>query len=664
MPANNIPYKQFLWSLGTTSFRTKQFNKVIEEQLRLVKRFREMYPISVWSGNDELQTKYYDFLRENNFITGIARNKPKDAREKTSGLVDIGLLNEERYLTPVGKRLLDLSLNQNFKIDNDLQIASDSYIYLKQLLKTTCYVNEQQVRPLLVILYLLGELENLTYEEFTYLAPLCITAGITKAMVRSIRRLRERDTTIDEIIVSVLLRMDNYRNALDMFLSEPVTEDLICTIGMNRKSRTYDKSYYPLYKTLYSVCVEKNWSAIYKVYEATKNVKIGRLWRNCLFDTDSKNAIRNNPKIHFYNKKLLNADNDENFKIMFFELMHLFKARATLHDYFDLNKRYIGTTDIFRFREEKVCLDMIPKYIFMPIKDYLFQDAFQANDKLFQDCTLQEIGSYLEISEQEILSGISKEIGTPVVTYSEVKNIVEEERYKRLNTLIDTKFKDSDLLKIITCFENREDDILADMITDNADVPTMFEYIIGIIWFKLSNREGKILDYMGLSLDADLLPKTHAGGGEADIIYEYTASSKHRYPTHTLLIEMTLANDPSNQRRMEMEPVSRHLGEYMLSHREIEAYATFVSTHININVISDFLLRRNMPYYNSHNFDEYVTGLKIIPIDTNKIKEFIERHYNYDMIYELVNDLYNRNLRANEWDKFFINEIKSLNEYK
>ncbi len=29
---NEIPYKSFCWALGTTSFRTKDFNKTIEER--------------------------------------------------------------------------------------------------------------------------------------------------------------------------------------------------------------------------------------------------------------------------------------------------------------------------------------------------------------------------------------------------------------------------------------------------------------------------------------------------------------------------------------------------------------------------------------------------------------------------------------------------------
>ena len=63
------------------------------------------------------------------------------------------------------------------------------------------------------------------------------------------------------------------------------------------------------------------------------------------------------------------------------------------------------------------------------------------------------------------------------------------------------------------------------------------------------------------------------------------------YPKHTLLLEATLA-DGSNQRRMEMEPVSRHLGEYLLAHPNIEAYCIFITTLLNHNVISDFRARK------------------------------------------------------------------------
>ena len=36
---------------------------------------------------------------------------------------------------------------------------------------------------------------------------------------------------------------------------------------------------------------------------------------------------------------------------------------------------------------------------------------------------------------------------------------------------------------------------------------------------------------------------------------------------------------------MEMEPVSRHLGDYCLEHPEDEAYCVFITTFLNNNVI-------------------------------------------------------------------------------
>ena len=81
---------------------------------------------------------------------------------------------------------------------------------------------------------------------------------------------------------------------------------------------------------------------------------------------------------------------------------------------------------------------------------------------------------------------------------------------------------------------------------------------------------------MKLSLEANLLLKPHVAGGYADIIYEYEACIS--YPKHSLLLEATLA-DGNNQRRMEMEPVSRHLGDYRIRFNNPFDYSLFVSTY-------------------------------------------------------------------------------------
>ena len=64
-----IAYKSFCWSLGTTSFRTTEFNKKVEKQLKLLKSFWniEENARQSWTSNSQLQIKYYDFLQSNSF---------------------------------------------------------------------------------------------------------------------------------------------------------------------------------------------------------------------------------------------------------------------------------------------------------------------------------------------------------------------------------------------------------------------------------------------------------------------------------------------------------------------------------------------------------------------------------------------------------------------
>ncbi|WP_195543004.1 AlwI family type II restriction endonuclease [Massiliimalia timonensis] len=644
----NIPYKSFCWSLGTTSFRTKNFNKTIEEQLSLLNEFwilRENQNIN-WSGNNELQARYYDFMRQKGFVEGNAKNKPKDAREKTSGLVDIGLIDENRKLSDAGKALLHISSENDFSSDNQFQIAKDSFIYLKQLLKTSYTVEGQTVRPFLVLLYLLSKVDYLTLEEYTYLLPLCVGTNETVEIIEGIKKLRTNGTTIDNIIINRLMNMNNYNTALDYFIENDVTESLICEIGLNRKSRQYDKPYFKLYEALYRVFVEDDIDSLSSVYSATKDIKIGKWWRSYLFDTTSETAIGKFPSDHLKVTLFNGVTGEIEFKKAFFKTMHLFKAKATLSDYLDLNRRYIKTTDIVLFEDDTVKLDVVPQYFFKSVMDQLYSDIFVKSELLYENCSIESISACLVVSDDTIIDGINEELGLSVTTIEAAREALEDNRYQRLQHLIDTKFTDENLLSLLDYFEDRNDTEIRNMVTDNADVPTIFEYVLGILWYKASERQGKILDYMKLSLDADLLPKTHAAGGEADIVYEYCATEA--YPEHTLLLEATLA-DSTNQRRMEMEPVSRHLGRHLIRTGNLNSYCVFATNYLDINVIADFRGRKSMPFYDTQDYSKSVNGMKIIPLQTSELKKIVSNGKTYKELYQLFEAAFNSTLPPHEW---------------
>lgn len=645
-------YKSYCWSLGTTSFRMVEFNRKIEEQLRLLNQFwgKPEFANAKWSSNNAVQIAYYKFIREQGFIEEKdAPRKDKDAREKTSGLVDLGIIDDERRLTDAGRTLLSIAESGNFTRDNILRIPADSFIYFKQLLKSSCPFDNDSVRPYIVLAYILSEIGEISKSEFTYLLPLAINRGKTERIVDYIKAIRSGTVTIDDAIVSILSEMENYQEAKKMLLVATTIDDaLMQEIGMNRKSRTYDIPYTKLYHTLKAFRANPTDGTAIDLFNAVDKIsgKARSYWKMYIFNSISRRRIETvGIRAVKQNKAIFTVADDTAFKEEFFRLLHLFKAKSLLDDYYDLNKRYFKTSDTIIFQDDTVRFDIIPNCYFALVKDSLLDTAFSNADNLPMNCELAHISPKFVVSQEALFHKAEEIYGVQVRSLFDIQDFVEKERYARFNQMIDTRFTDDVLVNLMTMFENRNDNDIQSIVTNNADVPTIFEYVLAIVWYKISGRHGKILEYMNLSLDADLLPITHAAGGHEDITYKYTATTD--YPAHTLLIEMTLANK-NNQRRMEMEPVSRHLGDYMLAHRNEEAYCLFATTFLHINVTSDFRSRKTTPYY-SMDGSEFVNGMKIIPFQTGEIKTIIQKQITYAQLYHISEQAYQSNVAPNIW---------------
>ena len=345
------------------------------------------------------------------------------------------------------------------------------------------------------------------------------------------------------------------------------------------------------------------------------------------------------------------ADTEEKFRQTFFAVMHIIKAKRGLEDYCDLNRRYMKTTDVILFTDGKVVLDIVPRHYFAPIGEKLLDIAFDASSLLKKNCRLEDIAAFLHPNESLILDGINREFTLTLKSLQDAGEILEHQRYIRLNHLIDSKFTDEKILNLLSLIAERTDDEIQKLVTDNADIPTIFEYVLGILWYKISNRQGKILDYMKLSLDVDLLPKTHAAGGEADIVYEYPKSAV--YPAHSLLLEATLT-DRTNQRRMEMEPVSRHLGNHLLRTHNLSSYCVFATNELNINVVSDFRGRKNQPYYDTADENNFIEGMKIIPLQIEDLQNIVKNHIGYEKLYQIFEAAFLSELAPHQWRKFCI----------
>ena len=665
MAEENIAFKSFYYSLGTTSFRMQNFNQKIEQQLDLLNQFwqKPEYANEKWGSNEPVQEAYYNFIKENGFLKdGEAPRKAKDARQKTSGMRDIGLINDNRRLTAVGKKLLEIAKSGNFTSDNFLQIPKDSFIYFQQLLKTYIEINNNSgVRPFVLLARLLKKFNYLSKEEFMYLFPLCINKETTEFIENMLSKFRCKNINIGEIVTEIFMQQQNYKNALDYFIAEEsVTEETFCKIGLNRKSKDYDRAYFPLYNAIKKVYFDddKSPKAIMTLYEASDIGNLKTHWRKFLFKTSSSASIKKSPLEQLQTTNMFtNIENDKVFKTVFFKTMHMVKVERTLEDYFDLNRRYLKISDTLLFADEQVKFDVIPKYYFSLLSDEFYNLAFVKSDKLADLQSLEEISPLLKLDKEKLLKVINKDNKTSFTQISDIKNFVADERTKRFNKLIDERFSDSQLIYILQLISKRADKEIQELVTDDADIPTIFEYILGIVWYKISERKGDILSFMNLSLEADLLPKTHAGGGEADLVFQYEAEND--YPKHSLLIEATLA-DSTNQRRMEMEPVSRHLGEYMLTHKGLESYCVFITNFLHMNVISDFRNRRKMEYYGGKNGDEVINGMMITPLENELLVTILKNGVKYSQLYKLFHEIQESPLAPKEWYGKLKEKISSI----
>jgi hypothetical protein len=498
------------------------------------------------------------------------------------------------------------------------------------------------------------KLGNISDNEFTYLLPLCTNPAITNDVITAIEKLRNGIGSIDEIILSRLMSMENYKAALEYFLSKHVIEKVITAVGMNRKSgesgkKAYDKPYYKFYQLLYSVVIKRSGKSVLPLYEQCKklNGKPATLWKKYIFNTTSKKVLKNDGLSTLNKVPLLSTTSEQDFKRIFFKQMHLFKTRATLSDYADLNRRYFKTTDTVIFKNNKAELDVLPRCWLYSAMDKLLNIAFTPADNLVKDVEMNDIASFLVIDKRRIYANLKSLYSIDVDTDTDISQVINNKRYQRFNSLIDEKFDKATLIDLLKKFENRDDDAIRQAVTNNADIPTLFEYVIGIVWYLISGRKGDVLSYMNLSLEADLLPRTHAQGGNADIEYVYEQTDV--YPSHTLLIEVTLS-DSKNQRKMEMEPVSRHLGEHILSTGDHNAYCVFVSTSLYHNVISDFRNRRTYQYY-SDQYKDCVDGLKILPLTTTELCKILEKNINYGELYLLFETAYHSDEPVPTWYK-------------
>ena len=116
--------------------------------------------------------------------------------------------------------------------------------------------------------------------------------------------------------------------------------------------------------------MESQFSLVEKLFDDLKpfQASIAIKWKKLLFTSSLTTNIRKKKATALKPLPSKVLESEESFREFFFLTMHLYKTMATLEDYLDLNRRYLGLTNCFVFDDDQVRLDIVPKQFFFNLK--------------------------------------------------------------------------------------------------------------------------------------------------------------------------------------------------------------------------------------------------------------------------------------------------------
>lgn len=689
-----IDVTHYCWVIGNTGFRESALYEKIESYLDILKEFNSRK--YTWKDN---QREFFYMMQEHNFMVDGSTsetNMKKAARLKTSPLEKLGLVDIQRNITQVGNNILDRSTKRKEEgkkyVDKKFFLENDGDIYIKQLIKLQFFASDKEiVKPFILFLKYMKEFKYINYNEMVYIIPLIVSNKMFDYGKKLITEYRSESQKKDFDFFKwqkdhILSHKDNIYNIklIKTYIEDNIEEieqyieannvdkikELMVMMDDNGKSVRYSL---PLIDLFLGLCYLKN--NINNFSEAKKCIDFiveaiekttktqQQLWRKLIFGVNNKNKFKNKSdsrykeNLEYYIKNIYSNDM-KTFILNFFDILWFIKIKNNLEDYADHNLRYLKLSNILESKYENGEKRVTIAEIYEVLTDKILNteevnniilDKEEYNRYLYNDCydlpELQE-EDMKEIAEKYIIK--INEISTEKVEITKPNDINYRAWIESLNELyIDKKVikmindvrqlilnqGTGNLLECLGYLEQRSksnDVKLKSIIDTEADVPTIFEFFVWQSFLLFGDYEKNPISFANFSFDNNLKPIQHAGGGIADVIFKYS--------DHDLILEATLTND-ENQRKLEMEPVPRHVARYRSEIRN-ETYCIFVAPFIDPNVAVVHRAFKNLPYYVKNKDRQYVdiNGIKILPFGIKELQEVIKYSIKNDILYNRLKE--------------------------
>ncbi len=659
-----------LISFGNTSARLGDSRTTYAKILKAIVEFRTKN--KNWQPPDQedfgtlLGEKEIFEIRENTVV-----GKAKDVRVKTAFLSQLGLTTEQRITTEAGTELLE---NTGTFETNEFDISKESYTYLKQFLK---YQHDDfQVLPLLSLIYTCIEFENeLPIDFVTYVWAGTQSKNELIKNIKTYKKHSDYKKTVYQSVESSENTEIAKKNAIHFSSAHSISDtkelkQLLYAILPHGKGNTFKDKTIALFIDFYSYWLNKEkWDDTKKtsfIQDKLKSrykdisSKKPSYYLEALFNTTSLNNSSDWKKIIvFFEDTPLISSKDEQSFVLNFQLLYMFiKKLSVCEEYRDLNIRHLKLLDIFIFEYGSIKLDLIFWYLFRSVKNNLLEVKLlsekEYREKLeTKQNNIDDIYDFLKVDINELTLQIATDF--PEVRSLGLQIFATKRKEERLLQLVNDVFNKENIIKIFENIYPRNDNEVRKLIREwysdyDATIPALFEYLLGISFYWLSQKQVKISDILNFGLDSNLLPKTHTAGGQADIVI--------RCKEKDYLIEATLSEN-DGQRKMEAEPVPRHLARHILEVNP-NSLALFIAGQLDPNNLVILRNYKFSPWYNTAG--NSVESMNILPLTVSNMIYLLKKNMEYNELETKFEALLNSETKdgfqwyKNEVNTVFVNE--------
>lgn len=631
-------------NFGDTSFRRKKYMEEFKQILTLLRIHMDDY--SSWERDSSSQKDFYKSVIYNTDI--FDRNEVEDsklakrARTLTNSLVKVGLINNKRYVSEVGNAWLNDTLKENDLLENMLSISKDNLLFFRQWSKFRFfnYEGTRYFSPFLYALKFLSLYSDIPEEHFLLILHSInpdSSDSFVENSIKMYQKVVDDGLTFNQYYEKYIVDNKELIESLtddivNMIISEEVSDDVFGLYFVNRKSQANAvPDYKSFVETLMKYRNEQTLESLHELRAISKLETVKKAFGYNKIPFDFKSKANHNPIEEFNNmnknNNLLFGSKDQ----VYYQFLES-KRFDLLREYSDLTKRLLNLSGVIEIENSIVNLtykdlfnNIFNLHKIALVGDDDFSDYEGSLDSIFyKNCTFLDFVGIEELIIENSLVKLSKSLNLKSI--NELPHHYKNKRLVKINELINQKFGIEETINILKLISERDDEKVNQIVTDSASIPTIFEYILSIALYHMSDKSFNILDSFNLSLDASLLPLSHATGYKGDI------EIKDMDPA--LLIEATLM-DTNNQKRNELEPVIRHTTNFAIEQKPKESLCIFVANDVDENVSNIFRSCSRTELKHSRQ-DSFVSGINIYPFSIKEIIKMMESNLKLDSLVSVL----------------------------